>query len=157
MHFRLDQWPQHVYLFTELAVCVIVVLFFFLIRLYCGSLVHGAAQELRRGIEPESFLAGAPVAIRLYRNLQAAVEGQVDEDFITRMRTRAWPMERQTPVDGLSKAFEHLLEEDEQEGEDQSMKDDKLMEEACSARTRHKTKRRTPKSRFKKQERVSWQ
>ncbi|XP_026767306.3 protein asteroid homolog 1 [Pangasianodon hypophthalmus] len=127
-----------------------------LARLYCGSLVHGAAHELKRGIEPESFLAGAPVAIRLYRNLQAAVERELDGDFVTRMRTRTWPRQHQAPVDELSKAFQHLMDEDEDD-EDQCMKDGKVLEETCSVRTRHKTKRRTPKSKSKKQERVSWQ
>lgn len=116
-------------------------------------MVHGAAHDLKRGIEPESFLAGAPVAIRLYRNLQAVVERELDGDFITRMRTRTWPRECRTPVDELSKDFKHLMDEDE----DQSMQDDELLEETCSVRRRHKTKHTTPKSKPKKQERVSWQ
>lgn len=113
--------------------------------------MHGAAHELKRGIEPESFLAGAPGAIRLYRNLQAAVERELDGDFMTR------PRELWTPVDELSKEFKHLMDEDENEDEDLHMKDEKLLMETCSVRTRHKTKRKTPNSKLKKQERVSWQ
>lgn len=120
--------------------------------------MHGVAHELKRGIEPESFLAGAPVAIRLYRNLQAAVERQLDDDLVTRMRTRTWPRARQAPVDELSKAFKQLMDEDEEEeDEDRCMKEDKVLEETCRVRTRHKTKRKIPKCKSKKAELVSWE
>lgn len=145
------------YCWTLLYCSCICFVFIFLLRLYCGSLVHGAVHELKRGIEADSFLAGAPVAIRLYWNLQAAVERELGDDLIIRMRTRTWPRECQTQVDGLSKAVERLMDEDEQEDEEQCMKDDKVLEETCSVRTRYKTKHRTPKSKSKKQERVGWQ
>ncbi|KAI5092489.1 protein asteroid-like 1 [Silurus meridionalis] len=121
--------------------------------LYCGTLVHGAAHELKRGIEPESFLAGAPVAIALYRNLQAAVEHELDDDFIKKMRTRTWITE--VPVDELSKTFTRLMDEDEDEP--QSMMDDKALEETCSVRVRHKTKCRNTKSRSTKQDQGKFQ
>ncbi|KAM9431903.1 single-strand DNA endonuclease ASTE1 [Clarias gariepinus] len=129
--------------------------------LYCGSLVHATALKLRKGIEPESFLAGAPVAIRLYRKLRAAVELELDDNLVARLRTL--PREGRAPVDELSKELEHLMDkdeeddEDEDEDEDQCTKDDKVLEEKCSVRTRHKTKRRSPKLRCKKHERVSWE
>lgn len=129
----------------------------FIIRLYCGSSLHAAAHELKRGVEPKSLLAGAPVAIGLYRNLQAAVERQLDASLVARMRIRTWPTEGQGPVDKLSKEFKHLMDEEDEEDEDQHMKDDKVLEETCSVRTRHRTKCRTPKSKCKKPERASWQ
>lgn len=82
---------------------------FFFIRLYCGSLVHGVTHELKRGLTPESLLAGAPVAIRLYQNLQAAVERELDDESVTRIRTRTWPGEE------LSEEFKHLMDKDKDE------------------------------------------
>lgn len=68
--------------------------------------MHGVTHELKRGLTPESLLAGAPVAIRLYQNLQAAVERELD---VTRIRTRTWPGEE------LSEEFKHLMDKDKDE------------------------------------------
>lgn len=111
-------------------------------------MVHGAAHALKTGIEPESFLEGASVAIRLYRNLQAAVERELDEELVTRMRERQ--------VENLSKAFKHLMHKDEEErNEAQCSKDGEVLEQTGSARTRNKTRRRTRKPKNKKQESAS--
>ncbi|KAG7318055.1 hypothetical protein KOW79_019090 [Hemibagrus wyckioides] len=122
-----------------------------LARLYCGSLVHGVTHTLKRGMEPESLLAGGPVTIRLYQILQSAVERELDEDLLTRTRTRTWPRESQVAVDELTREFKHLMEEDK------CMKKDKVLVKTCSIRTRHKSKRRTTDFKTKKQEHVSWQ
>ncbi|KAI5088258.1 protein asteroid-like 1 [Silurus meridionalis] len=84
-----------------------------LASLYCGSLLHGAAHELKRGRDPESVLTGSSVAISLYQSLHAAVVCELDDDFITKMQTRT--RECQKSVDKLSNAFEHLMDEDEEE------------------------------------------
>ncbi|XP_027010423.2 protein asteroid homolog 1-like [Tachysurus fulvidraco] len=120
-----------------------------LARLYCGTLVHGVTRELKRGIEPESFFAGAPVAIRLYQNLQTAVERELDDDLLMRMRMRTKPSESQAAVvDQLSQEFTHLMAEDEVE-------DDEVLEQTCSFHMKNQTKRKKQKSRSKKQERES--
>ncbi|KAK3541444.1 hypothetical protein QTP86_025554 [Hemibagrus guttatus] len=121
-----------------------------LARLYCGSLVHGVTHTLKRGMEPESLLAGAPEAFRLYQNLQTAVERELDEDLLMRMRTRMWPRESQAAVDELTQEFKHLMEEDK------CMKKDKVLVKTL-VQMGHKSKRKTTNSKCKKQERVSWQ
>lgn len=131
----------------RLCVCV-----FF--RLYNGSLVHAVAHELMRGIEPESLLTGASLAMELYQNLQAAVERELDDDFIVRMRTRAGLRERRLcndPADELSQMFKHLMadEEDDDDG-------DKIYEETCNVRTRHINRAHTEDPRAKKYELVKW-
>ncbi|KAF4076170.1 hypothetical protein AMELA_G00227380 [Ameiurus melas] len=110
--------------------------------LFCGSSVHGVSHELKRGLEPESLLAGAPVAIGLYRTLAAAVERELDDDFVTRIRTRTWPVER------LSEEFTHLMDEDEDPYAMKKKKEKKkrkttTSKESISGRTRHRTKWRT--------------
>ncbi|KAK2869643.1 hypothetical protein Q7C36_001514 [Tachysurus vachellii] len=96
-----------------------------LARLYCGTLVHGITHELKRGIEPESFFAGAPVAIRLYQILQTAVEHELDDDLLMRMRMRKRPSESQAVVDQLSQEFKHLMDEDEVEDENLQLSHEK--------------------------------
>lgn len=109
---------------------------------------------LKSGMEPESFLVDAPVAVRLYRNLQTAVERELDDQLITRMRKR----ERQVPVEELSEAFKHLTHKDEEKrNEVQCRKDGKVLEETGSVRTKNKTRHRTRKSKCKKQENASKQ
>lgn len=124
-----------------------------LARLYCGSLVHSIAHELNRGTEPKTFLAGSSVAISLYQNLQAAVERELDDDFITRLKTRTWQREHQESVEETSRAFQNMSGEAE-EKESHCMKDDKVPEKTCSIHTRHKTKHRTSKSKRKKRNHV---
>ncbi|XP_017308370.1 protein asteroid homolog 1 isoform X2 [Ictalurus punctatus] len=122
--------------------------------LYRGSLVHTVAQELMKGVEPESLLTGASISVDLYRNLQAAVERELDDDFIVRMRTRAGPRARRVwndPADEMSKMFKHLMadEDDDDDG-------DNIFEETCSVRTRHVSRARTEDPRAKKYELVKW-
>lgn len=107
-----------------------------------------------RGVEPESLLAGASLAVELYRNLQATLERELDNDFLIRMRTRAGPRGRRVnddPADELSKMFKHLManEEDNDDG-------DKIYEETCSVRTRHVSRGHIEDPRAKKYERVKW-
>ncbi|KAM9431848.1 single-strand DNA endonuclease ASTE1-like isoform 1-T1 [Clarias gariepinus] len=125
-----------------------------LVWLYNGPLVHAVAHELMRGVEPESLLAGASLAVELYRNLQATLERELDNDFLIRMRTRAGPRGRRVnddPADNLSKIFKHLManEEDNDDG-------DKIYEETCSVRTRHVSRGHIEDPRAKKYERVKW-
>ncbi|XP_026766939.2 protein asteroid homolog 1-like [Pangasianodon hypophthalmus] len=122
--------------------------------LYSGSLVHTVAHELMRGVEPESLLTGASFAVELYRNLQAAVERELDDDFIVRMRMRAGPTSRSArcdPADELSKMFKHLMADEEEDDDG-----DKIYEETCSVRTRHVSRAHTEDPRAKKYELVKW-
>lgn len=119
-------------------------------------MVHGVTHELKRGIEPESFFAGAPVAIGLYQNLQTAVERELDDDLLMRMKMRTRPSESQAVVDQLSQDFKHLMDKDEVE-DDEVEDDDEVLEKTCSFRTKNKTKGKKTKSKSKKQERESRQ
>ncbi|KAF7692106.1 protein asteroid homolog 1-like [Silurus meridionalis] len=124
--------------------------------LYSGPLVHTVADELMRGAEPESLLTGASVAVDLYRNLQAAVERELDDAFIMRMRTRAGPgprghRNRNDPADELNTVFKHLVADDEEDDDG-----DKIYEETCSVRTRHVSRAHIQDPRAKKYERVKW-
>ncbi|XP_060756998.1 protein asteroid homolog 1-like [Neoarius graeffei] len=122
--------------------------------LYSGSLVHAIAHELMRGIEPETLLTGASLAVELYQNLQAAVEHELDNDFIVRMRTRAGPRERRAcsdPADELSKMFKHLMDDEEDDDDG-----DKVYEETCNMRIRHVSRAHTEDPRAKKYELVKW-
>lgn len=130
--------------------CCVCVFF----RLYSGSLVHAIAHELMRGIEPETLLTGASLAVELYQNLQAAVEHELDNDFIVRMRTRAGPRERRAcsdPADELSKIFKHLMDDEEDDDDG-----DKVYEETCNRRIRHVSRAHTEDPRAKKCELVKW-
>ncbi|KAK3515666.1 hypothetical protein QTP70_026425 [Hemibagrus guttatus] len=125
-----------------------------LARLYSGSLVHTVAQELMRGVEPESLLTGASLAVELYRNLQTVLERELDDQFIVRIRTRVGPKGRRArcdPVDELSKTFQRFMADEEEDDEG-----DKIYEETCSARTRHISRAHTDDPRAKKSERVKW-
>lgn len=128
------------------------------IRLYSGSLVHTVAHKLMKGVEPESLLTGASFAVDLYRNLQAAVERELDHDFLLRMRTRvgqrAEPREHRGQddlADELSTIFKHLMQDEEEDDID-----DKIYEEMCSARTRHVSRAHTEDPRARKCQLVKW-
>ncbi|KAK2815338.1 hypothetical protein Q7C36_023604 [Tachysurus vachellii] len=129
-----------------------------LASLYSGSLVHAVAQELMRGVEPETLLAGASFAVELYRNLQAMLERELDDQFIIRIRTRAGPRGQRArcdPANDLSKMFQHLTT-DEEKDEEKDDGCDVFYEETCSARTRHISRAHTVDPRAKKYERVKW-
>lgn len=123
-------------------------------RLYSGSLVHAVAHELMRGVEPETLLTGASLAVELYWNLQAAVERELDGDVIVRMRTRAGPRVHRAqsdPADDLSTIFKHLMADEEEDDNG-----DKIYEESCNVRTRHASRAHTQDPRAKKYELVRW-
>ncbi|XP_027011204.2 protein asteroid homolog 1-like [Tachysurus fulvidraco] len=129
-----------------------------LASLYSGSLVHAVAQELMRGVEPETLLTGASFAVELYRNLQAMLECELDDQYIMRIRTRTGPRGQRARCDPdkeLRKMFQHLMP-DEEKDEEKDDGCDMFYEETCRARTRHISRAHTVDPRAKKYERVKW-
>lgn len=129
-----------------------------ILSLYSGSLVHAVAQELVRGVEPETLLTESSFAVELYRNLQAMLELELDDQFIMRIRTRAGPRGQRArcdPANELSKMFQHLTT-DEEKDEEKDEGCDMFYEETCSARTRHRSRAHMVDPRAKKYERVKW-
>lgn len=119
-------------------------------RLYSGSLVHAIAHELMRGVEPESLLTEALSAVKLYYNLQATVERDLDSNVIVRMRTRAGPEGQKAHCDLVDELFSADEEEDDDDDGDQ------IYEKFCSTRTRHIVRAHTFDPRAKKYECVKW-
>ncbi|XP_062842018.1 protein asteroid homolog 1 [Trichomycterus rosablanca] len=108
--------------------------------LYGGSLVHGAAHEFMRGVRAEALLLGNPFAISLYRKLQAAVESELDDDLMIRMRTRAGPtrfLANQALVNELM-----VVKGEEEVGRNPSDEGSVMSKETCSAQTGKKKKRK---------------
>uniref|UniRef100_A0A3B4EEN6 Asteroid homolog 1a n=1 Tax=Pygocentrus nattereri TaxID=42514 RepID=A0A3B4EEN6_PYGNA len=137
--------------------------------LYSGLFLHHVITEMSRGITPESLLDGAPHALNLYQALREAVEHELGKDLVRRLRTkvkRAQPSEcpaHQEPMDDISKypIYEDDDEEDPCRGKNgkADYQDDKIFEEKCMVRTRHKAKRRTSKRdpKAKKSEYSYWE
>ncbi|KAL7840391.1 hypothetical protein AOLI_G00257140 [Acnodon oligacanthus] len=134
--------------------------------LYSGLFLYRVITEMSRGITPESLLAGAPHALHLYQELREAVERELDEDLVRRMRAkvkRAQPSERpahQEPTDDISKylIYEDNDEEDPRRGK-ADFQDAEIFEQKCLLRTRHKAKSRTSKRdpKAKKSEHSYWE
>ncbi|KAL7835796.1 hypothetical protein SRHO_G00281430 [Serrasalmus rhombeus] len=137
--------------------------------LYSGLFLHHVITEMSSGITPESLLAGAPHALHLYQVLREAVERELGEDLVRRMRTKVkWAQlskcpAHQEPMDDISKYLNY--DDDDEEDPCRGKKgkadyqDDKFLEEKCKVRTRHKAKRRTRKRdpKAKKSEYSYWE
>ncbi|XP_036414364.1 protein asteroid homolog 1-like [Colossoma macropomum] len=137
-------------------------------RLYSGLFLHHVITEMSRGITPESLLAGAPHALHLYQTLREAVERELDEDLVRRMRAkvkRAQPSERPARRELTDDISMYLIYEDDEEDPRTGKKgkadnqDDEISEQKCLVRTRHKAKSRTSKRdpKAKKSERSCWE
>ncbi|XP_072548616.1 single-strand DNA endonuclease ASTE1-like [Salminus brasiliensis] len=140
--------------------------------LYSGLFVHRVVRELRRGITPESLLAGAPDAMDLYHELRNAAELQLVGDMVQRMRVTAIQVQlsgstaRQDPMDNITNMFDHLRCEEEEDDDDDLLRrgekgkgrkpGDDTADQPCTSRTRHKKRIGTKDPKSKKYERSSW-
>ncbi|CAM4703582.1 unnamed protein product [Leuciscus chuanchicus] len=127
-------------------------------RLYRGTLVHQIVGELRRGITLESLLMRGSSAEQLFKQLKDAIVSLVGEDFIKKMKTglekRDAGKTQSPPIDDLSRCFDHLLDKDTDDTEDDL---NGLRKEnpdfLITVRTRHKSKDRNADNPSKKYER----
>ncbi|XDV40699.1 hypothetical protein PO909_009731 [Leuciscus waleckii] len=127
-------------------------------RLYRGTLVHQIVGELRRGITLESLLMRGSSAEQLFKQLKDAIVSLVGEDFIKKMKTglekRDAGKTQNPPIDDLSRCFDHLLDKDTDDTEDDL---NGLKKEnpdfLFTVRTRHKSKDRNADNPSKKYER----
>ncbi|XP_052002835.1 protein asteroid homolog 1-like [Xyrauchen texanus] len=130
-------------------------------RLYCGTLVHAAVRELRRGITPESLLVSSSYAEQLFRKLKDAVLSLVGEDVkLPISNGAAHPCCTQNQSeDEMSSLFEHLINEDIEDDDDdlkgkgKSKGKTEMLECSYTLRTRYKAKARNGTHRSKKYER----
>ncbi|KAG1936622.1 protein asteroid [Pimephales promelas] len=136
-------------------------------RLYRGTLVHQAVEELRRGIALESLLMRGSSAEQLFKQLKDAIVSLVGEDFIKNMKTglekrdagkkQRGSKSQNQPIDDLSCYFEHLMDEDIDDNEYDDLNwwnNAKSLHCPYTARTRHKAKVRNADNPSKKSERI---
>ncbi|XP_072548620.1 single-strand DNA endonuclease ASTE1-like isoform X2 [Salminus brasiliensis] len=138
--------------------------------LYEGVLLHGAVGELKKGVAPESLLAGVPQAPQLYQQLKEAVEHELDDEMRMRFGASSGrPSERPT-LEGcaadLSDMFEQLMDREEEDDEDPQHRrrkskgchlDDRIYGQTCSIRTRLRSRTRKLYPREKKSEQSHWE
>ncbi|XP_048010116.1 protein asteroid homolog 1 [Megalobrama amblycephala] len=130
-------------------------------RLYSGTLVHEVVRELRRGIALESLLMRGSSAEQLFKQLKDAIVSLVGEDFIKKMKTglerrdagktQSGYKGQNQSIDDLSSWFEHLMNEDIDDNDDDDP--DWNKRNSMAIRTRHKAKARNAYNPSKKYDR----
>lgn len=133
--------------------------------------MHQVVGELRRGIALESLLMRGSSAEQLFKQLKDAIVSLVGEDFIKKMKTglenrdagktQSGYKGRNQPIDDLSSCFDHLMDEDIDDNEDDDLNGGKkakghkteIPDCLYTARTRHKAKVRNVNNPSKKYER----